>query len=100
MFWKSTGREPLCATCAWSHIARGYGEGEERVFCRFGGGFRPLEFAVRECTDYTPREETSAGGRAGFVMPQDVGLTLSAVVLERMRRRAAGKTVEEEEVSA
>ena len=46
--------EPLCKTCYWVHMQRGFRESEEIVFCCFGP-LRRVQFKVRECTDYLNR---------------------------------------------
>ena len=57
--------EPLCRTCAVSHIANGHTDGQEVILCGFGGWLRELPFPVARCTDYRERSKRSAG-TAGF----------------------------------
>jgi hypothetical protein len=47
--------EPLCRTCRYAHIRRGFRESEEAIFCNFAEQLRPVPFKVAECTDYANR---------------------------------------------
>lgn len=72
-------REPLCATCAYALIARGYGEREKLTACTYGGSVRPLKFAVLECTLYCNRNSNPQTVRiAGFAQSAEVALELIA----------------------
>jgi len=65
--------EPLCATCAYALIVRGYGEREKLTACTYGGSVRPLKFAVSECTLYSNRNATSQVVRiAGFAESAEI----------------------------
>jgi hypothetical protein len=44
--------EPLCQTCYWAHMQKGFRDSEEAIFCNFGL-LRKVPFKVRECTDYS-----------------------------------------------
>ena len=46
--------EPLCFTCVYALIQRGFRESEEEVYCVYGQ-FRPVRFKVRECTAFCSR---------------------------------------------
>ena len=46
------GSEPLCNTCYWAHIQRGFAASEEVVLCAFLRPARPVPFKVSQCTDY------------------------------------------------
>ena len=46
--------EPLCRTCRWVHMQRGFRESEEAIFCDYGT-LRPVRFKVAECTNYVDR---------------------------------------------
>ncbi len=76
MFWKkifAEKREPLCLGCAFAHVEVGYGDGEERIFCGFGGGLRALPFAVGACSDY--RDKTAPSGArvvSGFIPGRNI----------------------------
>ena len=50
--------EPLCRTCRYAHIQRGYRDCEEQIFCTFGSFNMPrlVPFKVRECTDHSDRD--------------------------------------------
>jgi len=50
-------RESLCASCALSHIVRGYGKNEEQTLCAYVFPPREIVFAVKACTDYRARRE-------------------------------------------
>ena len=51
----TSAREPLCNTCAYAHIARGYRDRQKLIACTFGGTVRPLKFVVSDCTLYCNR---------------------------------------------
>ena len=78
----------LCQTCAHAQIVQGYAESERRIWCTYGRWDHPepIRFAVKECTEYLGREQTSLrqmekmawillskkGGRPpGFVTPEE-----------------------------
>ena len=43
--------EPLCHSCRWVHMQRGFRDSEVLVFCDYGT-LRKVPFPVRVCTDY------------------------------------------------
>jgi hypothetical protein len=47
--------DPLCRTCRYAHIRKGFRESEEAIFCNFAEQLRPVPFRVAECTDYANR---------------------------------------------
>ena len=48
--------EPLCRTCRFAHIQKGFRESEEVIYCDFSyGALRRVPFKVAECTDYIDR---------------------------------------------
>ncbi len=50
------GGEPLCRTCRFAHIQRGFRESEEVIFCDYSSSaLRRVPFKVAECTDYADR---------------------------------------------
>ena len=51
----TTTPEPLCANCAYAHIAHGFYERQKLIACTFGGSVRTLKFAVSSCTFYLNR---------------------------------------------
>jgi hypothetical protein len=56
--------EPLCRTCRYAHIQRGYRDFEEQIFCTFGSYNMPrlVPFKVRECTDHSDRDVPTRWG--------------------------------------
>ena len=46
--------DPLCHSCKWVHMQRGFRESEELVFCNYND-IRVVPFPVRECSDYRNR---------------------------------------------
>jgi hypothetical protein len=46
--------EPLCRTCRWVHMQKGFRESEEAIFCDYGV-LRRVRFKVAECTEYIDR---------------------------------------------
>ena len=50
--------EPLCRSCRYAHIQRGYRESEELIFCLCGWNEIPrlVPFKVRECTHHSDRD--------------------------------------------
>jgi len=50
-------QKSLCASCALSHIVRGYGPNEEQILCAYVFPPREIAFAVKACTDYRARRE-------------------------------------------
>jgi hypothetical protein len=51
------GRTSLCATCASAHIVTGYRESEMVVICTEGNPHIPIRFEVKDCTEYSPRNQ-------------------------------------------
>jgi hypothetical protein len=48
--------EPLCRTCRFAHIQRGFRESEEVIYCDYSlNALRKVPFKVAECTDYIDR---------------------------------------------
>jgi hypothetical protein len=48
--------EPLCRTCRFAHIQRGFRESEETIFCDYSyNALRKVPFKVADCTDYIDR---------------------------------------------
>lgn len=47
--------EPLCRTCRYAHIQRGFRESEEIILCGFGTPLRAIPFKVAQCTDFADR---------------------------------------------
>jgi hypothetical protein len=71
--------QSLCSSCAYAHIAHGYGEREKLIACTYGGLVRPLKFAVSKCTLYCNRNAGSQIVRiAGFAQLQDAQRPLIA----------------------
>jgi hypothetical protein len=47
------GNVSLCYTCRYAHIQQGYADSEKQVRCGyFYEQVRPVQFAVRTCTDH------------------------------------------------
>ena len=46
--------EPLCHSCKWVHMQRGFRDSEVVVFCDYGT-LRKVPFPVRDCSDYCDR---------------------------------------------
>jgi hypothetical protein len=57
---KVVERESLCRSCRHAHIVRGYGDGEERVYCTFATPVHTVPFAVRFCTGFCDRDVPTA----------------------------------------
>jgi hypothetical protein len=51
------GRTSLCATCASAHIVTGYRESEMVVICTEANPHIPIRFEVKECTEYSDRNQ-------------------------------------------
>lgn len=60
--------ESLCATCAYSHIEKGF-LGQVQTFCNFASPMRRIEFDLCDCTDYIDRRAAKPMKVAGFVKP-------------------------------
>ena len=45
------GNEPLCQTCSYGHIQRGFRESEEITHCYYDNVVRAVPFRVREGDD-------------------------------------------------
>ena len=67
--------DTLCNYCAYAHIVRGYGMGEELIACGYMFPAREVPFRVHECTDYRPKRERNrveiASERAVCILPLD-----------------------------
>ena len=61
---------PLCHTCNWVHMQRGFRESEEIVFCNLGD-LRPVPFPVRECSDYRNRTHPTWDQMEELALPID-----------------------------
>ena len=70
-----TQPDTLCTYCAYAHIVRGYGMGEELIACGYMFPAREVLFRVHECTDYRPKRERNrveiASERAVCILPLD-----------------------------
>lgn len=62
--------DPLCYSCNWVHMQRGFRESEEIVFCNFGD-LRLVPFRVRECTDYRNRTHPTWDQMEELALPID-----------------------------
>ena len=51
------GRTSLCATCASAHIVTGYRESEMVVICTEANPHVPIHFEVKDCTEYSARNQ-------------------------------------------
>ena len=83
-----TEPDTLCNYCAYAHIVRGYGLGEELIGCGYMFPAREVLFRVHECTDYRPKRERNrveiASERAVCILPLDETATdFHAVAAER-----------------
>ena len=83
-----TQPDTLCNYCAYAHIVRGYGMGEELIACGYMFPAREVLFRVHECTDYRPKRERNrveiANEGAVCILPLDETATdLHAVAAER-----------------
>jgi len=62
--------QSACMTCAFAHIAQGFGERQKLIACTFGGTARQLKFAVSACTLYCFRgaleQKVQVAGFGGF----------------------------------
>jgi len=48
--------EPICRTCRYAHIQRGFRESEEAIYCDYSfSALRKVPFKVADCTDYADR---------------------------------------------
>ncbi len=56
---KPQSSEPLCNSCYWAHIQRGFAESEETIFCAFLRPARIVPFKVSQCTDYNDKRVPS-----------------------------------------
>ncbi|HYM76570.1 MAG TPA: hypothetical protein VE377_11385 [Candidatus Dormibacteraeota bacterium] len=52
---KPQASEPLCNSCYWAHIQRGFAESEEIILCAFLRPARLVPFKVSQCTDYNDK---------------------------------------------
>jgi hypothetical protein len=80
--------DTLCNYCAYAHIVRGCGMGEELIACGYMFPAREVLFRVHECTDYRPKRERNrveiASERAVCILPLDETATdFHAVAAER-----------------
>jgi hypothetical protein len=80
--------DTLCNYCAYAHVVRGYGMGEEMIACGYMFPAREVLFRVHECTDYRPKRERNrveiATERAVCILPLDETATdFHAVAAER-----------------
>jgi hypothetical protein len=50
---------PLCETCVYAHIARGFRESEELVLCARHEPVHRVPFRVRECSGYLDKTRDS-----------------------------------------
>ncbi len=61
------GRTSLCATCASAHIVTGFRESEMVVICTEANPHIPIRFEVKECTEYSARNQAMPAPRkVGF----------------------------------
>ena len=51
--------EPLCNSCYWAHIQRGFAESEEVILCAFLRQPHRVPFKVSYCTDYSDKRVPS-----------------------------------------
>ena len=51
--------EPLCNSCYWAHIQRGFAESEEVILCAFLRQPHAVPFKVSFCTDYNDKRVPS-----------------------------------------
>jgi len=58
--------EPLCYSCTFAQVSRGFNTGEESVLCSFGEFLRVVPYAVRECTAFRPRAARGRRRAIGF----------------------------------
>lgn len=49
------GNYPICNTCSWGLVMKGYRTSEELVYCRLTYPDVLVPFPVRECTNYINR---------------------------------------------
>lgn len=56
---KAQVSEPLCNSCYWAHIQRGFAESEEIILCAFLRPARLVPFKVSQCTDYSDKRVPS-----------------------------------------
>jgi hypothetical protein len=56
--------EPLCLRCVRSQVLRGFGQGQDVVYCNLTGVPWVVPFAVRECNEFIRRR--SRKSKAGF----------------------------------
>jgi len=73
-------RPPLCDTCTYGLIQRGYKQTEMRIFCRATDPTHRVAFPVRECTAYVSKN------RQGLFDMEQIAWVLSP----RGPKRAAG----------
>ncbi len=62
--------EPLCRSCKWVHMQRGFRDSEEIVFCNYDG-MRKIPFPVRECSDYKNRTHPTWDQMEELALPID-----------------------------
>jgi hypothetical protein len=67
------GCTSLCATCASAHIVTGYRESEMVVICTEANPHVPIRFEVKDCTEYSPRNQAMPAP-----VPRKVGFFVDA----------------------
>lgn len=83
--------DPLCNSCYWAHIQRGFAESEEIVFYAFLTPTRLVPFKVSQCTDYNDKRVPSRKDM------EDIAWIIRTKDVNRQVGFAKGEEVDDEE---
>src|SRR5258708_30602490 len=82
------GAEPLCVTCRWAYIVKGFRVSEKEIFCRYLTDDRPVRFPVSQCKSYDDRRIPSKRDMeqiAWILLTKKAGRTIGFVTAKQFR---------------
>jgi len=82
------GSEPLCRTCRWAHIVKGFSTSQEQIRCRALRSALPVPFPVSECSSYDDKRLPSKCDMekiAWVLLTKKAGRTIGFVTAKQFR---------------
>ena len=82
------GVEPLCVTCRWAHIVKGFGASQESIRCTSLAYDPPVPFPVSQCSSYDDKRIPSRRDMeqvAWVLLTKKAGRTIGFVTARQFR---------------
>jgi hypothetical protein len=83
------GGQPLCKTCRWAHIVKGFSVSQEQIRCKSLRNHPLVPFAVNDCSSYDDKQLPSRWDMeqiAWVLLTKKTGRTIGFVTAKQFRQ--------------